>query len=67
MRYGVPDNAIVVDPYARHTTTNLRNATRLLFRMGARMDKPVVIMKLDGLTEYILSKEFAARCRKGLG
>jgi hypothetical protein len=66
-RYGMPANAILVDPYARHTTTNLRNATRLLFRMGAPMDKPVIIMKLDGLSEYILSKDFGLRCEKELG
>jgi hypothetical protein len=68
-RYGVPDTAILVDPVGspRHTTTKLRNATRLLFRMGAPMDKPVVIMKLDGLTKDILSKAFAARCQKELG
>jgi hypothetical protein len=31
------------------------------------MDKPVVIMKLDGLPEYILSKDLALRCEKELG
>jgi uncharacterized SAM-binding protein YcdF (DUF218 family) len=23
--YGVPENAILIDPHARHTTTNMRN------------------------------------------
>jgi hypothetical protein len=66
-RYGVPASAVVIDPYARHTTTNLRNAARLLFRMGAPMNKPVVIIKLDGGVEYILSQEFARRCDTELG
>ena len=66
-RYGIPASAVVVDPYARHTTTNLRNASRLLFRMGAPLDKPVVIMKLDGGPEYILTPAFARRCEDELG
>jgi len=66
-RYQVPANAIVVDPYARHTTTNLRNAVRLLFRIGAPMDKQILLMKLDGLPEYIFTKDFSQRCTQELG
>jgi uncharacterized SAM-binding protein YcdF (DUF218 family) len=29
-RYGIPEDAIVVDPHARHITTNLRNSVRLV-------------------------------------
>lgn len=29
-RFGIPADAIIIEPYARHTTTNLRNAARLL-------------------------------------
>jgi len=66
-RYGIPENAIFVDPYARHTTTNLRNASRLLFRMRAPMDKPVVIIRQLGALDYILGEEFAVRCDQELG
>jgi uncharacterized SAM-binding protein YcdF (DUF218 family) len=27
----VPANAILVEPHARHTTTNMRNTARLIF------------------------------------
>jgi uncharacterized SAM-binding protein YcdF (DUF218 family) len=33
-RLGIPAAAILVDPHARHTTTNMRNAARLLYRYG---------------------------------
>src|SRR5262249_42281975 len=33
-RLGVPANAVIVDPHARHTTTNMRNAARLMYRYG---------------------------------
>ena len=32
--FGVPADAILVDPHARHTTTNMRNAARLMYRYG---------------------------------
>jgi hypothetical protein len=37
--YHVPEDAILIDPVARHTTTNMRNAARLLLRVGAPEDK----------------------------
>jgi hypothetical protein len=37
--YGVPERAIIIDPHARHTTTNFRNAARIMFRYGIPTDK----------------------------
>ena len=65
--YGVPADAIVVDPYARHTTTNLRNATRLLFRMGAPMTQPVLITTSQDQSFSIEAASFAARNKAELG
>lgn len=65
--YGVPADAIVIDPYARHTTTNLRNATRLLFRMGAPLARPVLITTSQGQSLFIEASPFAARCQAELG
>lgn len=31
---GIPEKAIIIEPHARHTTTNLRNASRLLLKYG---------------------------------
>ncbi len=41
--YGIPESAILVDPYARHTTTNIRNVSRELFRYGIPVDRPALV------------------------
>jgi hypothetical protein len=66
-RHGVPAEAIIIEPYARHTTTNLRNAVRLLRLMGAPLDKDMLIVCNPTQSSYIESPEFAARNRKELG
>jgi uncharacterized SAM-binding protein YcdF (DUF218 family) len=40
----VPENAVFIEPHARHTTTNIRNDVRLIFRYGIPMDKPALIV-----------------------
>jgi hypothetical protein len=42
-KYGIPEAAILVDPHARHTTTNLRNASRELYRYGIPTDRVVLV------------------------
>ncbi|TDW61794.1 DUF218 domain-containing protein [Novosphingobium sp. PhB55] len=66
-RYGVPAEAIVIEPYARHTTTNLRNATRLLMAMGAPLDKDTVIVCNPGQSASIESPAFVQRNLAELG
>jgi hypothetical protein len=67
VRYGVPADASVVDPYARHTTTNLRNASRLLFRMGAPLSQPVLIVTSQDQSFSLELPSFAARNQAELG
>ncbi|HET9106770.1 MAG TPA: YdcF family protein [Steroidobacteraceae bacterium] len=57
--YGIPVDRIVVDPYARHTTTNLRNATRRLMALGAPLDRDALIVSDPEQIRYIKSREFA--------
>lgn len=52
-RFDVPEKAILIDPYARHTTTNLRNVVRLLFRVGAPMDRPFLVTSSPGHAAYV--------------
>ena len=66
-RFGIPAERIVIEPYARHTTTNLRNATRRLHAMGAPLDKPTLIVANESQSRYISSPEFAARNPAELG
>jgi hypothetical protein len=37
--FGIPDDAILVEPQANRTTTNLRNAARLMYRYGIPIDR----------------------------
>ncbi|WP_333574158.1 YdcF family protein [Sphingomonas sp.] len=66
-RYGIPADAIVIEPYARHTTTNLRNASRLLKRLGAPLDAETLIVCNPFQSAYIESAKFAERNAAELG
>jgi hypothetical protein len=65
--YGIPARAILIDPYARHTTTNLRNAFRLLFEAGAPLDRPILVTTTDYQSRYIEAPVFQQRCLRELG
>lgn len=63
--HGVPEDAILVDPHARHTTTNLRNAARLWIRYGIPLEKPGLITTDFIQAGYIA--ELDPRCMNELG
>jgi hypothetical protein len=65
--YHVPEEAILVDPHARHTTTNMRNAAREIYRYGIPMSKPALVVSDTAQVSYIASQPFADRCLKELG
>ncbi|MCS7024373.1 MAG: YdcF family protein [Bryobacteraceae bacterium] len=65
--YGVPESAILIEPHARHTTTNIRNAARLIYRYGMPFDRPLLLTTDLGQSQYIESQVFAQRCLKELG
>ena len=44
LQYDIPESALITEPFARHTTTNIRNANRLIMRYGIPADKPVLIV-----------------------
>lgn len=66
-RYGVPAHAIVIEPYARHTTTNLRNAVRLLMSLKAPMDRDALVLSDPRHIDAVESTEFIARNQRELG
>jgi hypothetical protein len=66
-RFAVPPESIVVEPYARHTTTNLRNVTRRLVALGAPVDQEVLIVTNAEQSKYIESALFSERNRIELG
>jgi hypothetical protein len=67
--HGIPEEAILVDPHARHTTTNLRNVSRLLYRYGVPTDRPLLVTSDFGQSLYIgyWSNIFGPRCEEELG
>ena len=62
---GVPAAAVFSEPHARHTTTNLRNAARLLEASGLPPGRPLLIVTDAAQSRYILG--MADRCRRELG
>jgi hypothetical protein len=67
MDYGVPENAILIDPHARHTTTNMRNAARLIYRYGIPAEKNALITTTPAQIRSIDNPKFLKRCAKELG
>ncbi len=65
--FGIPEDAILVDPHARHTTTNLRNAARQIYRYNFPFDRKALIVTDQLQSAYIQSDPFAERCNKELG
>ncbi|RYY60588.1 MAG: YdcF family protein [Chitinophagaceae bacterium] len=60
---GVPEHAIIIEPHARHTTTNMRNGVRLMFRYGMPMSKPGLTTTTRGQSTMIGST-LIDRCQK---
>jgi hypothetical protein len=65
--YGVPAEAILVEPFARHTTTNVRNTCRLLKSIGAPLDQTAVMISNVDHINYAGSETFTARAMNDLG
>lgn len=65
--YGVPEDAILIDPQARHTTTNLRNGARQIFDYQLPDDRPMLVVSDSFQTSYIASKTFQQRNLDELG
>ena len=66
-KHGIPENAIIADPFARHTTTNIRNANRIIFRYGIPTNKTVLVVSAKSHIETITSAFFDNRNMHELG
>ncbi|WP_339756373.1 YdcF family protein [Algoriphagus aquimarinus] len=67
LKLGVPESAILIDPHARHTTTNMRNTARIMFRYGFPTDRPSITVTTPAQSAYIYSDVMHNRCMKELG
>lgn len=66
-QYNIPESRIIIEPYARHTTTNLRNASRLLIEYKTPLDKLSLVVTNNFHSDYTGSKMFSKRCKEELG
>jgi DUF218 domain len=66
-RFAIPAAAIIIDPHARHTTTNIRNADRLIIRYGIPITKPSVFITTQSQTRMAAADAFDQRNRTELG
>ena len=65
-KYKIPEAAILIDPHARHTTTNIRNAARLAFRYRIPTASALVTSSENHITSTV-ADEFRSRCLRELG
>jgi len=65
--FKVPEDVVIIDPHARHTTTNVRNAARLMFRYGIPTDRPALITTQQYHLDSIASVAFDDRNDRELG
>ncbi|MFB9863515.1 YdcF family protein [Rufibacter immobilis] len=62
---GVAEQVIIIEPHARHTTTNLRNTNRLLYTLQMPLDKPILIVTDESQSSYIM--RFEKKSKEELG
>ncbi|ATY30931.1 YdcF family protein [Sphingomonas psychrotolerans] len=65
--HGIPADRILIEPHARHTTTNLRNCARLLLAAGFPVDRPALIVSDHRTIQYIGGGELAQRNLREMG
>lgn len=65
--YHIPEENILIDPHARHTTTNLRNAARILVHNQIPITKAMLVVTNSAHSSYLGDKSFVARCLSEFG
>ncbi len=65
--FGVPEDAILVDPQPRRTTTNLRNSARLMYRYGIPFERKGLILTDQLHSASIETPGFRERCVRDFG
>jgi len=66
-KFKIPESSILIDPYARHTTTNFRNAARLVFRYGIPTDINALVTSSEDHIGVVTKDGFRIRCTTELG
>ncbi|HYJ88855.1 MAG TPA: YdcF family protein [Pyrinomonadaceae bacterium] len=66
-KFKIPEKNILIEPHARHTTTNLRNAARLAFRYGIPADLKALVTSSPDHIALTTKEGFRIRCSTELG
>jgi hypothetical protein len=66
-KFKIPETSILIEPHARHTTTNFRNGARLAFRFRLPTDLNALVTSSEDHITYTIGEEFRARCLKEFG
>jgi len=66
-KYKIPEASILVEPQARHTTTNFRNAARLAFRYRIPTGRTALVTSSESHIASSTSEDFRTRCQNELG
>jgi hypothetical protein len=66
-KFKIPEKSILIDPYARHTTTNFRNAARLAFRYGIPTHLKALVTSSEDHIAITTKEGFRIRCATELG
>ncbi len=65
---GVPESVIIMEPHARHTPTNFRNVSRVLFRYGFPFEKEALMVMQTGIMKDVMETQaFRQRCTGEFG
>jgi hypothetical protein len=66
-KYSIPESAILIDPHARHTTTNMRNAARIMYRYGMPFSATALVTTDQAQSASMERPEFEQRCMREMG
>src|SRR5882724_657119 len=66
-KFKIPETSILIEPHARHTTTNFRNAARLVFRYGIPTDLKALVTSSEDHIALTTKGGFRIRCSTELG
>ena len=66
-KFKIPEQSILIEPHARHTTTNFRNGARLAFRYGIPTDLKALVTSSEDHITVVTKDGFRIRCSSELG
>jgi len=61
---GIPEEAIIAEPHARHTTTNIRNTARIMLSQGIPPTMSGIITSGREHIDYVTGEGFLDNCRR---